>query len=63
MYVSWAARVNKDLRVATLYGVNYSERATQLTGAVIYQNVSIKLEAGDEVIRRPLFALSDDDVW
>ena len=63
MYVSWAARVNKDLRVATLYGVNYPERATQLTGAVIYQKNSIKLKAGDGVINRPIFAVSDDDAW
>ena len=57
-------RVNKDLQVATLYGVNYPERTTQLTGAVIYQNVSIKLEAGDGVIHWPIIALSDDeDVW
>ena len=50
--MSWATRVNKDLQVATLYGVNYLERATQLTDAVIYQNASIKFEAGDGVIHR-----------
>mmetsp|Transcript_31160 Transcript_31160/g.53247 ORF Transcript_31160/g.53247 Transcript_31160/m.53247 type:complete len:95 (+) Transcript_31160:322-606(+) len=56
-YVTWASLISRELRNATLYGVNYPSRRNRIASKVA-TNPDLA-----RVVHYPVFDVTNEDVW